>query len=151
MTELLNTTLVLTPEASSKNLYFSFYVPNGCNRLTIEYAYSPKMLNDEQTVADYYTKGIEMYASSPEWTAEDIEKERGNTLSNLVTLSLDGPMGYVGAAHRHAPQQTHLIDGEQTTPGFEPVAVKPGLWRIGLNVHAVVTPICTATIIVKGE
>ena len=48
---------------------------------------------------------------------------------NLVTLSLDDPAGYRGAAHRRATEQCHRLTAESASPGFLPGELRPGQWQ----------------------
>ena len=56
-------------------------------------------------------------------------------LKNLVTLSLDDPAGYRGAAHRQDPRQIHTVGAAQSSYGFTNAPTQPGTWYLTLNVH----------------
>ena len=69
-------------------------------------------------------------------------REEVKPLVNLVTLSVDSPTHYVGAAHRHDPVQEHVIGPDESSYGFDPCEMEAGCWSLCLSVHAVVTPEC---------
>jgi hypothetical protein len=58
---------------------------------------------------------------------------------NLVTLSVNSPKQYLGCAHRHAPEQQHVISAEFSSPGFCRHSPDAGDWQAVINVHAVVS------------
>ena len=49
---------------------------------------------------------------------------------NLLTVSVFGPNGFRGAAHRWAQSQEILMDARRATPGFLPGAISAGTWRV---------------------
>jgi hypothetical protein len=46
---------------------------------------------------------------------------------------------YVGCAHRHTPEQRHIISRHFSSPGFFKTPAAAGAWRAVLNVHAIVS------------
>ena len=60
-------------------------------------------------------------------------------IRNLLTLSLFDPYRFRGAAHRWALAQTIVVDGSSATPGFLPGPIPPGLWRVELDAHEIVS------------
>lgn len=81
----------------------------------------------------------------------DYDREKFLPLKNLVTLSLDDPDGYRGAAHRQAPTQEHRIAKDFASPGFYPGVIKPGSWRVVVNVHALITESCIGNLEILTE
>lgn len=129
----------LTPENQKTNITFPFTLDCPAERMKITYSYAPKILADRE-------KSIHFIE---EWTKTDARKYL--PLKNLVTLSLDSPDGFRGSAHRHAPEQTHIISESFSSNGFLKTEIKKGEWRISLNVHAVVTEYCDCKLKVEVE
>lgn len=129
----------LTPENQKTNITFPFTLDCSAEKLLITYSYSPKILDDRE-------KSIRLIER---WTKDDTEKYL--PLKNLVTLSLDSPDGFRGSAHRHAPEQKHIISESFSSNGFLKTKIKKGDWRISLNVHAVVTEYCDCKLKIEVE
>ncbi len=134
---LLNEKLVLTEKDTKTNISLSFEVPEGCESLEISYSYSPKRLEDEEKCKRLIEKNIADDAAGYEGDYPSFE--RYMPLKNLITLSLDSPLGYVGAAHRQAEKQSHIISESFSSVGFSKTKIYKGKWTLTLNVHAVVT------------
>ena len=75
----------------------------------------------------------------------------GETPKNLLTLTLLGPGGFRGAAHRFAPRQTIELDERWATPGFLPGRIPPGEWTAEIDVHAVVSTACRYELTVEAS
>lgn len=137
MAEILNVTAVLFSDSSKNNLRYQFFVNRGTRRLRIRYTYDPKYLADtDGALKAMVEEGLEKYVL-PQDRAEFTGNHLPSRLSSLITLSLDSPEGYIGAAHRHSPDQEHLIGGPETSPGFDPVEIVPGVWTACISTHNV--------------
>ena len=142
---LLKKSITVTPENEKTNIFLPFVVEGGFSSLTIDYSYSPKVLEDEE-------KSISLVKEN---LLRDGYEDKGDygqflPLKNLITLSLDSPEGYVGAAHRQASIQHHEISEDSASVGFDRVKITKGEWVLALNLHAVVTDECRCEIEVKG-
>lgn len=145
MKVLLKKSITVTPENEKTNIFLPFVVEEGFSSLTIDYSYSPKVLEDEE-------KSILLVKEN---LLRDGYEDKGDyrqylPLKNLITLSLDSPAGYVGAAHRQADIQHHEISKEFASVGFDKTEIIAGEWVLALNLHAVVTDECRCEIEVKG-
>ena len=145
MRVLLKKSITVTPENEKTNIFLPFTVDDGLQKLEIDYRYSPKELSDEE-------KSIRLVKEN---LLRDGYEDTGDyrqflPLKNLITLSLDSPEGYVGAAHRQASIQHHEISEDSASVGFDRVKITKGEWVLALNLHAVVTDECTCEIEVKG-
>lgn len=148
MKTLLDTRVHLTPDSEKMNISLTFRVPENTARLRILYSYAPKELS-----------GAAGEKLAKDCLLRDAGKFRGEypaagdflPLKNLVTLSLDDPHGYRGAAHRQAPRQAHEITAEYASPGFYAGAISAGDWKLTLNVHALVTEFCDCVIQIEAE
>lgn len=150
MMELINLTLRLEPSTSKKNFYFSFYVPETVKGIQINCSYATKILTNEETTNAIVEEGFARYVLPEDAQKLAYMKIECRPLVNLVTLSLDSPAGYAGAAHRHAPEQEHYLSAEKAAPGFRPECFVPGMWRACVSTHAVVTEECIVNLKVEG-
>lgn len=145
----------LRPSDEKSNCYIPFRVPDGINKLYITYSYSPKILEDREKSYELIKENI--MRDAPEDFGRYTDYEEFLPLKNLVTLSLtyDYPDGlthiFRGAAHRHDEEQYHEIGADFASPGFLRGEITPGQWSLCLNVHALVTEVCTCKIKIEGE
>ena len=119
------------PEQDKTNIPLEFTVPEGIEKLIIDYKYSPKTLEDGEKAEKLLAKSIEKYLGD-EYRAEP---QDFMPVKNLITLSLDDNGEYRGAAHRQADKQHHEISKEFASPGFIKGEIHSGKWQIVLNVH----------------
>lgn len=128
---------VITPDMDKTNIEFEFDVPGGVLVLNIDFAYSPKTLENEKEAVGLISAAFEKYLG------------RGNgrnphdflPVNNLITVSADDPLGYRGAAHRQPNEQHLVIAAENSSPGFLNREMTAGKWRVMLNVHCCVCDI----------
>lgn len=148
MTVLLEEQLILTHENEKTNVPLKFFVEDEFSSLEITYSYSPKILADEEKSRRLIEENIrkdagESYADYPSW-------QSFMPLKNLITVSLDSPCGYVGATHRQAENQHHVISEKFSSVGFQKTEIRKGLWVLTLNVHALVTGKAKCIVRVEG-
>lgn len=139
----------LHPDDTKSNRYIFFDVPEGTEKLHITYSYSPKNLEDKEKSYELIRENI--LRDAPEDIDRYTDYEEFLPLKNLITVSLDSPVEFRGAAHRHDKEQYHETSKDFASPGFLKGEIIPGQWRLSLNVHAVVTDICTCRIKIEGE
>lgn len=139
----------LRPEDEKSTRYIPFVVPEGADKLFITYSYAPKILEDKEKSYELIKENILRDAE------DDFDKytdyEEFMPLKNLVTLALDSPEGYRGAAHRQADSQYHEIGEDFASVGFLKSKIIAGQWSLILHVHALVTEICTCNIKIEAE
>lgn len=148
MITLLDKKITLTETDGKTNVALPFTVKDDLSELEIKFSYLPKLLENEEISKAKIEANIrkdagENYVHYPFW-------ETFAPLKNLITLSLDSPKGYVGAAHRQANEQCHKISSDFADVGFEPCEIIKGEWVLTLNVHAVVTEKVDCIVTVKG-
>ena len=148
-TVLQKTEICFGPDATRDNRYIYFNVPEGTEKLFITYSYSPKNLEDKEKSIELIKENI--LRDAPEDADIYTDYSIFMPLKNLVTVSLDSPEGFRGAAHRHDEEQYHEIGEHFASPGFLKGKICEGQWRLSLNVHAVVTDVCTCRIKIEGE
>ncbi len=147
MKTLLSKTVVLTPADEKTNIPLDFTVGEEAEKIAITYSYSPKQLEEGERARLLIEQNLENdthgdRALYPQW-------QEYLPLKNLVTLSLDSPCGYVGAAHRQDEKQHHIISKDFSSRGFNLTEIYQGDWTVTLNVHALVTQECECQITVE--
>lgn len=149
MKTLLETQVRVTPAQEKTNIVLSFSVPDGAKLLKISYSYAPKELSG---AAGQMRAEECLLRDAGAFRAEYPSAGHYLPLKNLITLSLDDPNGYRGAAHRQAPQQVHILRETEASPGFYMGLIPCGEWKLVLNVHALVTEYCDCTVKIEvGE
>ena len=78
------------------------------------------------------------------------EREEYLPLKNHITISLDSPLDYVGAAHRHGNNQHVIISEDFSSVGFEKTKIEKGKWVLTLNVHALITEKADFSVKIEG-
>lgn len=124
------------PEASRTHIPFPFVLDREAEGMEILFSYDPKIVTDDRLARALIEEGLREYADS--LTAGDLQRSHP-PLNNLLTLSLDGPSGFRGCAHRHSPAQRITLERTAATPGFIPGAVEAGQWTATISVHFVAT------------
>lgn len=152
LTDIITVEGKLTPLSSKTHITYQFHLKQDLSSLEIDFRYEPKQFLDKEASRPLIMEAIETYAD-PAW-GELYKKQWENyyPLQNLLTLSLDGPSGFRGSAHRHPPDQQHVICSEvgQTSPGFIAGDIPSGIWKITISVHCVVTADCRYELSVRG-
>lgn len=129
----------ILPENNKTNIVLPFETETA-EMMKITYSYSPKNLEDGERARALIEECLkndtgEYRSEYPDWTAY-------LPLKNLITLSLDAPGGYRGAAHRHDSEQVHILSEKSASAGFFKGKIIGGEWKITLSVHAIVTEEC---------
>ncbi len=132
------------PDASRTHIPFAFDLGPAAVGLEISFSYDPKVLDDEGRAKELIEAARRAYGESGDLDPAAM------ALKNLLTLSLDGPSGFRGCAHRHPPRQLVTIGRTTATPGFIPGALEPGRWTATISVHLVVTDRCTFALRVRA-
>lgn len=139
----------LTPADSKTHIPLAFEVPAVLAAMEVRFSYAPKRCEDPALARRLILDGLEKYA--PESVAEQPGRwEDYLPVLNLLTLSLDTPSGYAGCAHRHNPDQRHIIAPGRCSPGFSVPKLEEGLWRAVVSVHCVASSSCVFTLEVYG-
>lgn len=127
------------------NIIHKFNVPENIKALKITYKYSPKLLDGKHAARQAVRDCFDKYG-------EVLKGDYDNYLpvKNLVTISVDACGRYIGAAHRQANEQEHIIGPDFSSYGFEKTKIISGEWDIVLNVHSVSTQVCYS-VLVEGE
>ena len=135
----------ITLHNNKTNLIHRFDVPNGLKALKISFEYSPKTLENREKAIEEVKACLEKYDEVCEGRPADYLP-----IKNLVTLSLDANVRYIGAAHRQSNKQEHIISADNSSVGFIKTEIEQGEWDIMLNVHSVSCDV-DYKIIVEGE
>ncbi|MDR0731629.1 MAG: hypothetical protein LBF63_08170 [Treponema sp.] len=139
MEVLLDRLILLHADDEKTNVLASFPVEKDFDSLELVYAYEPKGYDDAGAARRMIEACVRRCV--PEEYRRNLEPlDRFlPSVKSLVTLSLDYNGRYLGCAHRHAPQQRHIISANFSSPGFLRQPARAGNWRVVLNVHAVVS------------
>ena len=137
MTVIFEKNFFLTPENEKTNVPLDFYVEDDFSKLEIHYAYSPKNMDDIEKSMVLIDENIKRDAG--ENYGDYTSREEYLPLKNHITISLDSPSAYIGAAHGHSNKQHHIISEEFSSVGFEKTKIEKGKWTLTLNVHALIT------------
>ncbi|TDQ37169.1 hypothetical protein EV213_11448 [Aureibacillus halotolerans] len=139
----------LTPLSSKTHISYQFHLSEPCPFLVVDFTYSPKVLDDKEASRPLILEAIASFASP---SAIELQKEKWEQflpLQNLLTVSIDDPAGFRGSAHRHSPDQRHILSSDEASPGFLAGPVQSGIWKITISVHCIVTPTCMYRLSVK--
>lgn len=148
MKTILETTVRVTPAQEKTNIILPFVLEKEARQLKIIYSYAPKN-SDGEAAAEAVEQCLQRDAGA--YRAQYPAAEAFLPLKNLITLSLDDPNGYRGAAHRQADSQVHIVTEPTASPGFLAGKLPAGDWRLVLNVHALVTPFCDCRVKIEVE
>jgi len=130
---------LFTKDNVRQNVLIPFPVEEAFNALLIQMSYAPHKVEEPERCKAEIRKCLQRYLPSEYQPVGEINPKDYGTLFNFVTLSLDCGDRYIGCAHRHDPDMRLWISAEQASPGFDPVPVTKGLWRVVLHVHAVIS------------
>lgn len=139
---------ILTPENEKTNVPLDFFVDEEFSRLEIFYSYYPKNLEDREKSLVLIDENIRRDAG--ENYSDYTEREEYLPLKNHITISLDSPLDYVGAAHRHGNNQHVIISEDFSSVGFEKTKIEKGKWVLTLNVHALITEKADFSVKIEG-
>lgn len=138
--EILLDRLVLLHAGDAKtNVCVPFPVERDFESLEFVCAYGPKGYDDEDAARLMIEEGVRRFV--PEEYRKSLEPLNRflPSVTSLVTLSIDYNGRYLGCAHRHAPEQRHIISANFSSPGFLKQPARAGNWRAVINVHSVVS------------
>lgn len=132
----------LTPICSKTHLAFRFHLPQPTNELHILFHYAPKRLEDLETAEREIKTAILRDATVKQQQALEERWADFSPLNNLITVSIDDPVGFRGSAHRHDPVQHHKLSQKEASPGFTSGPLPKGIWTVTLSAHCIVTTEC---------
>src|SRR5262249_51647637 len=140
---------------------YPFAVPESCSRLEIQIAYSPKRLDEADSLAlarsAVRAQSRELASRvgprlADKWSTDFTQRAEHVRIPNLITISLDDASGaYRGAGHRQSPAQTLFLEPEHASPGLVEGPLMPGEWTLTLSVHTLVTPHCAVQVQIGAE
>ncbi|MDR0750998.1 MAG: hypothetical protein LBF12_00200 [Christensenellaceae bacterium] len=118
-----------------KHFKYTFLIDsNNYDSLIILFRYNPKDVKVDERLKMCLTE----LAIKSDCDAELLIKEN-KELKNLITLSIDSPHGYLGAAHRHNNNAKIIINQLKSSQGFLPSPITKGLWAITLSTHCILS------------
>ncbi len=153
----------LVPADSKTVRSFAFDVPAGTAAMTLAFEWTPSVSTDEERNRAAVLGGL------AQWRGPSVLGDEGaplgamfeqadvkrclEKLPNLLNTVLVEPNGrWRGRSDRGkgTRQKPLLIDPDQPGPGFCGGAIEPGVWRVDLEVHAVVSERCDFFLEVKS-
>jgi hypothetical protein len=140
----------IIPESSKTHIVHNFNVESCGGKLIFMFSYEPKKLNDERLAEKLIKEGISKYVGSEKQEAL-MKWKSFLPLQNLITISIDDPFRFRGAAHRHSPDQELFISENNASPGLLFGEIVPGEWLVTISAHAVVTETCNYKLCVYKE
>lgn len=133
---ILDKTFTFTPKDNKKNILVEIPLDKNYDSLVIEASYSPKDVDDLELSKKLIEAGMKKHihhkVGPNDW-------KQYLPLKNHITLSLDFEEEYLGAVHRHAQSQKHIISETFSSPGFKKHKIIPGKWKIAINIHAAIS------------
>jgi hypothetical protein len=132
----------LSQVCSQSHITYSFHLLRTTGRLNIRFAYSPKRLEDPKLAKSVILEAIRKYTLPEHIERVQSKWESFLPLQNLLTLSVDDPVRHRGAGHRHDQEQLLSISCEDASPGLVRGPLHPGLWKVTISAHAIVTETC---------
>ncbi|MDQ6669500.1 MAG: hypothetical protein M3069_01850 [Chloroflexota bacterium] len=86
------------------------------------------------------------------WSADWRQRVQSGRIANLLTVSLDDALGsYRGASHRQANDQHLALGAEAVSPGLVAGPLPPGVWRLTISAHTLVSAQCELSIQIDAE
>lgn len=140
----------LTPDSSKTHISYYFDVDGKGAKLNFLFSYEPKKLVNTEKSHELVEECINKYSD------RDKEKFLSNweaylPIQNLITISIDDPVRFRGAAHRHSPNQELFIAEACASPGLLPGKLIAGKWMVTISAHAVATETCNYKLCVLEE
>ena len=121
-----------------------FFVPSGTSEIKMMFRYSPVIVDDQERKDALIEEAL---TYNQELVRNDVQNA---TLRNLLTISIDDPEGFRGAAHRSAGVQSIVLGEEEATPGFWKGRIQEGLWSVTISAHAILTETCSYELVIEG-
>lgn len=139
----------LNSSDSCKNISFSFDLKEEIQQLNISFCYEPKTLDSVEKSMEIFERCVCDYSCDEK---DDYKKRfmESIPLNNLLTISVDDPNGFRGAAHRHPNRQHLFIRKDSASYGFIAGDVLKGKWSVTISVHSLVTESCSYKLHVWG-
>lgn len=123
----------VSPESTRSHLIFRVEVPENTEELRVQYSFSPEVEKDVSRIDDLFEQYKEVNNMA------DCDRNKIDSVRNLITVSASSARGYEGSCHRFLPKGMISINQQKSTPGMLTHSVVPGFWNISFNFHALVT------------
>jgi hypothetical protein len=136
---LLDRLFLLHADDAKTNVCVPFPVERDFGSLEFVCGYEPKGYDDEDAARRMIEEGLQRFVPDEYRKSLEPADQFLPAVTSLVTLSIDYGGRYLGCAHRHAPEQRHIISANFSSPGFLRQPALAGDWRAVINVHSVVS------------
>ena len=136
----------VNPSCARSHIEYSFYVKKKYDTIRMEFEYSPKDLTNDDIAKKLIIDSLDKYGYS-----EGKENWQNYLpLKNHITLSFDDPDQFRGAVHRHDHNLKLTFNEVNSSPGITSKINAPGMWKVKLSIHALVTEECVYNLKVFG-
>lgn len=136
---------LVNPTCSNSHITYSIFIDKSYDVLKVNFEYSPKELDSRVRSKELILESLAKYGYD-----ENSNWEKYLPLMNHITLSFDDPESFRGATHRHDSNIELILSKEASSPGIISDANPPGLWKITLSVHSLITNDCRYRLKVWG-
>lgn len=147
--ELLKSQLVVTQSSDQSHISHRFYLPAGMDALEITFDYSPKLVALGE---DNRTQVLQAFDFYNDRLIKNSKIMDGfSTFKNLLTVSIEDPIGFRGNCHRFTEQQETIHVGKEgSTPGVLNREMQSGMWTITISCHCIISEKCHIQLAVHG-
>lgn len=125
---------MLTPANHATHVRVSCPIPEKYTYLYVRYKYQTKTVN--LNIKPYVDEAITRYGP-PHERAMYEQFDHELTTDQLITLSMDLNDRYLGASHRRREEAIFFLNAEQSSAGFIPTEIEPGILRLTISGHQV--------------
>lgn len=136
---------------TSSDVVFSFQCPAEVEELVVSFTYSPGEEATREICLPAVQAAVTRYYGGYPQEIEPMTAEQFLPVKNLITLSLAREGGYLGNAHRWAPEQEHVISCRYASGGFCCPVSMAGAWTGMLHLHEVLSPVCKGHLRIEGR
>lgn len=147
--ELLNSQMSVKQSSDQSHISHRFFLPEGIESIEIMFSYSPKLV-------EYSLENQELIGKAFSFYDEKLLNNRKVVkdfapFKNLLTISIEDPIGFRGNCHRFSTEHSVINVAEQnSTPGVLNRAMQSGMWTITVNCHCVLSEKCDIQLAVYG-
>lgn len=150
MKQIYNVKGTVTPSCASSQIIYAMYILENYERLHFYFKYTPKDLKDKEISELLIKESLLKYSIISNET-EEVNWKKYMPLKNHLTLSFDDSEKFRGATHRHDSELHLVLSEKEASPGLIPDKNKPGLWKVTISTHAIVSEECSYQLEVFGE
>ncbi len=149
MKQLLNVSGELSHHSEKTHITYLFEVKNLRN-LKFQFDYDPKTITDEVQCKQIIESCLKSYTALNQHEIEEVWSSY-YPVKNLLTIGIDDPEKFRGAAHRQPKQEVHDLSEHHASAGMLAGPIIDGMWSVTISVHALQSQSCQYTLKVWSE